>query len=69
MEQVVTQLQQEIISLKAQVADQTGTVEAVRAINKIAIAQVRKETTSLIDVKGPGKPKEFIGKGGSSLQV
>ena len=63
MEQVVTQLQQEILTLKANVADPTGTVEAVRAINEIARAQVRKESTSLIDVKGPGKPKEFIGKG------
>ena len=62
IEQVVTQLQQEMIPLKARVADQTGLAEAVRAINNLATAQVRKDTSSLIDVKGLGRPKEFTGK-------
>ena len=60
MEQVVTQLQQEVITLKAQVADQSGLADAVRAINNLATAQVRKDTLS--DVKGLGRPKEFSGK-------
>ena len=41
---------------------QSGFSEAVRAINNLATAQVRKETPSLIDVKGPGRPKEFSGR-------
>ena len=48
MEQVVTQLQHELFTL--------------RAINNLATAQVRKDTPSLIDVKGLGRPKEFTGR-------
>ena len=62
MEQVVTQLQRELFSLRAQVTAQSGLAEAVRAINNLATAQVRKDTPSLIDVKGLGRPKEFSGK-------
>ena len=62
MEQVVAQLQQELFTLRAQVAAESGLAEAVRAINNLATAQVRKETPSLIDVKGLGRPKEFSGK-------
>ena len=58
MEQVVTQLQQELISLRAQVAAQSGLAGAVRAINKLATSQVRKDTLSLIDVNGHGHPKD-----------
>ena len=43
-------------------AAETGLADAVRAINKIAAAQVRKDTPSLIDVKGLGRPKEFSGR-------
>ena len=49
-EHVVTQLHQEVITLEAPLADQTGFVEAVRAINNLATAQVRKGTPSLINV-------------------
>ena len=62
MEQVVTQLQQELFSLRAQVASQVQMAEAARAINNLATAQVRKDTPSLIDVNGLGRPKEFSGK-------
>ena len=62
MEQVVAQLQQEVFTLKAQVADQSGLADSVRAINSLATAQVRKNTPSLIDVKGLDRPKEFSGK-------
>ena len=62
MEQVVTQLQQEVFKLRAQVTAESGLAEAVRAINNLATAQVRKETPSLIDVKGLGRPKEFTGR-------
>ena len=54
MEQVDTQLRQEVLTLKAQVADQSGLADAVRAVNNLAIAQV--------DVKGVGRPKKFCGK-------
>ena len=62
VEEVVTQLQQEVVTLKAQVADQAGLAEAVRAVNNLVAAQTRKDTPSLIDVKGFGRPKEFTGK-------
>ena len=59
MEQVVTQLQQEVFTLKAQVADQSGFADAVRAIDSLATAQGKKDAPSLIDVEGFGRPKEF----------
>ena len=62
MEQVVTQLQQELFTLRAQVAAESGLADAVRAINNLATAQVRKDTPSLIDVKGLGRPKESTGR-------
>ena len=62
MEQVVTQLQPEVLNLRAQVTAPSGLSGAVRAINNLATAQVRKETSSFIDVKGLGRPKEFTGR-------
>ena len=41
---------------------QSGLSEAVRAVSNLATAQVRKETPSVIDVKGLGRPKEFTGR-------
>ena len=49
-------------NLRAQVAAQSGLAEAVRAINNLATAKVRKDTPSLIDVNGLGRPKKFSGK-------
>ena len=62
VEQVVTQLQQKLFTLRAQVAAESGRADAVQAINNLATAQVRKDTPSLIDVKGLGRPNEFIGR-------
>ena len=62
MEQVVAQLQQDLFTLRAQVAAESGLADAVRAANDLATAQVRKDTPSLIDVNGFGSPKEFSGK-------
>ena len=62
MEQVVTQLQQELFTLRAQVAAESGLADSVRAINNLATAQVRKDTPSLINVIGLGRPKELSGK-------
>ena len=62
IEQVVTQLQQELFTLRAQVTAQSGLTEAVRAINNPATGQVPKNTPSLTDVKGLGRPKEFTGR-------
>ena len=47
VEQVVTQLQQEVFTLKAQVADQSGLADAVHAINNLATAQGRILRVSL----------------------
>ena len=63
IEQVVTRLlQHEVITLKAHVADHSGLADPVRALNNLAIAQVRKDTQSLVKVKGLGRPKEFSGR-------
>ena len=62
MEQVVAQPQQELSTLRAQVAAESGLADAVRAVNNLATTQVRKDTPSLIDVNGLGRPKEFSGK-------
>ena len=59
---VVTQLQQEAFTLKAQVADQSGLSDAVRTVNNSAAALGKNGTPSLIDVKGVGRPKEFSGE-------
>ena len=59
---VVTHLQQELFTLRAQVAAESGLADAVRAINSLATAQVRKDTASLIDVKGLGRLKESTGR-------
>ena len=49
-------------TLSAQVAAESGLADAVRAINNLATAQVRKDTPSLIDVNRLGRPKEFSGR-------
>ena len=46
----------------AQVAAESGLADAVRAINNLATAQVRKDTPSLVEVKGLGCPEEFTGR-------
>ena len=48
--------------MKAQLAAELGVADAVRAINNLGNAQSQKDTPNLIDVKGPGRPKEFSGK-------
>ena len=60
MEQVVTQLQQELFTLRAQVAAESGLADAVRAINNLDTAQVRKNTPSLTDVEGLDRKKNFV---------
>ena len=63
MEQVVTHLQQELFTLRAQVASESGLADAVRTINNLATAQFRKDTPSLIDMKGLARVKAFTGRG------
>ena len=60
MEQMVIQLQQELFTLKAQVAARAQIAAAVQA-RLLTAAQVRKDTPSFIDVN-LGRPKEFSGK-------
>ena len=50
-EQVATQLQQEVITLTTQVADQTRLAQTVRAINNLGTPEGKKDTPSLSDVK------------------
>ena len=60
-ERAVAQLQQELFTLKAHIAAESGLADAVRAINNIEKAQSQKNTPNLIDVKGLGRPKESSG--------
>ena len=69
MSQVATQLQQVLFTLRTQVAAESGLGDAMRAINNLATAQVRKDTPSLIDVKGLGRPKELSDKAEDSSTV
>ena len=52
----MTQLQEELFTLRAQAAAESRLADAVRAINNPATARVRKDTPSL------GRPKEFNGR-------
>ena len=64
IEQAVTQLQQEVITLKAQIADGSGMAETVSATNNLTTARVRKDATSLIDVNGFGSFEGVDWQGG-----
>ena len=44
MEQVVTQLQQELFTPRAQIPTESGPADAMREINNLATAQIRKDT-------------------------
>ena len=57
MTMVVTQPQQEVLNLRAQVTAQSGPSEAVRAINNLATAQVRKKTQSPYRLERSGTPE------------
>ena len=59
MEQVVIQLQQELFTLKAQVAARVQIAAATQA-RVLATAQVRKDTPSLIDVNGLGRSDQGV---------
>ena len=62
MAQAAAQLQQDVFTLKAQVAAESELADAVRSIRNLANAQSQKDTANLIDVKCLGRPKEFSGK-------
>ena len=47
-------------TLRAQVAAESRLAYEVRANNNLETAQVRKDTPTLIDVKGFGRPKELL---------
>ena len=63
------QLQQEVFTLKAQVAAESGLADAVRAINNLASAQSQKDTPNLIDVKGLGRPTRLFWQRGGFAGV
>ena len=50
MEQIVPQQQQELLTLRAQVAAESGHADEALAINNLATAQVRKDTPNFTDV-------------------
>ena len=68
MEQAVSQIQQELLTIRAQIASRGQMSEAAREIDNLAAAQAQKDAPSLIDVNGFGRPKEFSGKEEDSQQ-
>ena len=62
MEQAVTQIQQALLTIRAQTASRVRISEAVRPVDNLATAQAQQDAPSLIDVNGLGRPKEFSGK-------
>ena len=62
MEQVSPNFNEKYSICVHKVTSQSRLADAVRAVNNLATAQVRTETPTLIDVKGLGRPKEFIGR-------
>ena len=79
MKQVVTQLQQELFTLRAQVAAESGLADAVRASNILATAQVRKRHSESHRCEGPrssegvhwprGGFQTVVEEGGSILRL
>ena len=60
MEQMVIQLQQELFTLKAQVAARVQIASAVQA-RLLTTAQARKDAPSLINTNDMGRSKKFSG--------
>ena len=58
MEQTVSQLQQELFTLNAQVAARAQIAAAVQVVNNLTTAQVRRDPSE----SHLGRPKEFSGK-------
>ena len=61
MEQMVIQLQQELFTLKAQVAARVQIASAAQA-RLLTTAQARKDAPSLLNTNDSRRPKEFSGK-------
>ena len=57
MEQTVSQLQQELFTLNAQVAARVQIAAAVQVVNNLTTAQVRRDPSE----SHLGRPKEFSG--------
>ena len=62
MEQKVIQLQQELFTLRAQVAARVQIAAAVQVIHNLTTAEARKDAPSLIKTHETGRRKEFSGK-------
>ena len=61
MEQVVIRLQQELFTLKAQIAARVQIAAAVQVVNNLTTAQVRRDAPSLLNTEDLERPKEFSG--------
>ena len=62
MEYMVIQLQQELFTIKAQVAARVQIAAALQVVNNLTTAQFRRDAPSLINTKDLGCPKEFSGR-------
>ena len=62
MEQVVSQMQQELLTIRAQIAPRVQMSEAVHAADILTAAQAHEDAPNLIDVNSQGRPKVFSGK-------
>ena len=62
LEQAVSQIQQELLTIRAQIASRGQTSEAARETDNLTTAQAHEDALNPIDVNSQGRPKEFPGK-------
>ena len=62
MEQAVSQIQQELLTIRAQIASRGQMSEAAWEIDNLAAAQALEDAPRLINTNDIGRPKEFSGK-------
>ena len=62
MEQAVSQIQQELLTVRAQIASRVQMSEAVHAADNLTTAHAHEDAPNPIDVNSQGRPKVFSGK-------
>ena len=60
LEEAVSQIQQELITIRAQIASRVQVPEAAREIDNVTAAQAHQDALNSIDVNSQGRSKELI---------
>ena len=63
MEQAVDQIQQELVTVRAQIASRVHVSEAVHAADNLTTVQAQEDPPSTTDVNSRDRLKEFSGRG------